>query len=179
MAKQERTLAVDCQYIGTGTPGDGVPATTYTETETIHEGSLVFGFQQGNQVQFKQMGTEDPWAVINRMGDPSYIEYAIPSPSAEECKRYMGGEVTGEKWEKPITTPTIEQSLKIHTAEYKGKYVEYVVTKASISAYLSQAPTEEETELLLVRATILSVTTSEGVKKSSFSREVKAVAPEG
>lgn len=172
---KERTLAVDCKYLGTGTPGDGVPASEFTQYPTIHEGSLVFGFSQGNQVQFKQMGTEDPWAVINRMGDPSYIEFAIPSPTVQEQKDFMGGTVNGEKWEKPISTPVIEKSLKIQTADYKGKYVEYIVTKASISAYLSQAPTEEETELMLVRATILSATTSAGVRKTAFSRETKTV----
>lgn len=179
MPQEERVLAVDCKYLGLGTPGDGVPATTFTQYPTIHEGSLVFGFSQANQVSFKKMGSEEPWAVINRMGDPSYIEFAIPSPTAQECAKFMGGTAVGEKWEKPITTPIIEESLKIQTADYNGKYVEYVATKASISAYLSQAPTEEETELLLVRATILSATTSAGVRKTAFSREIKSITPEG
>lgn len=174
----ERTLAIDCKYLGTGTPGDGIPAATYTEARTIHEGSLVFGFSQGNQVQFKQMGTEDPWAVINRMGDPSYVEFAIPSPTAEECALYMGGTANGEKWEKPINSQIIEKSVKFQTAEYKGKYVEYVITRSSISAYLSQAPTEEETELMLVRATVLSAVTAAGVRKTAFTRETKEIETE-
>ena len=175
----ERSLAIDCKYLGTGTPGDGVAATVFTQCREVNEGSLAFNFTEANQIQFKAMGQEDPWAVVNRKGDPSNIEWAIPSPTAEEMKTFMGGKVTGEKWEAPLNAVTIEKSIKIQTADYEGKYVEYVIPKASIAAYLSQAPTEEETELLLVRATILTPVSSTGVRAASFSREVKTVIAEG
>ena len=177
----ERSLAIDCKYLGYGTPGDGVAASTYTQSREIHEGSLTFNFTEATQVQFKAMGQEDPWAVVNRKGDPSSIEYAIPSPTAEEMKTYCGGKVTGDKWEAPISPETIEKSIKIQTADYDGKYTEYVIPKSSISARLSQAPTEEQTDLLLVKATILTPVSAAGVRAASFSREVKTVAvePEG
>lgn len=179
MAEQARSLAIDCKYLGTGVPGDGVAATTFEQCREVHESSLTFNFTEANQIQFKAMGQEDPWAVVNRKGDPSSIEWAIPSPTAKEMQTYMGGKVTDEKWEAPITAQTIEKSVKFQTADYQGKYTEYLIPKASISARLSQAPTEEETDLLLVRATILTPVSAAGVRASSFSREVKAVAPEG
>lgn len=88
---QERSLAIDCKYLGTGTPGDGVAAEIFDQCREVHEGSLVFNFTEANQIQFKAMGQEDPWAVVNRKGDPSNIEFAIPSPTAEEMKTFMGG----------------------------------------------------------------------------------------
>lgn len=175
----ERSLAVDVKYIGAGTPGDGIAAATYTQYATIHENSVAFNFTEAVQVNFKAMGQEDPWAVKSKKGDPSSIEFAIPSPTAAEQLAFMGGTVTGEKWEAPISTPYIEQSIKMQTADYKGKYTEYIIPKASISAYMSQAPGEEQTDLMLVRATIVAPVTAAGVRKPSFSREVKNIEPEG
>lgn len=145
----------------------------------MHEKTLAFNFTEANQISFKAMGQEDPWAVVNRKGEPSSIDWAIPSPTAQEMQDFMGGTVVGDKWEAPLNTPSIEKSVKIQTAEYHGKYVEYVIPKASISAYLSQAPSEEDTELLLVKATIMTPVTEAGVRKPSFSREIKAIETEG
>ncbi|QIK58809.1 hypothetical protein G7050_02700 [Dysgonomonas sp. HDW5A] len=174
----ERTLAVDCKYLGAGTPGDGVAAATYTQYTEIHEDTIVFNFADGTQVQFRAMGQKDPWAVISRITDVSSIEFAIPSPKAQEQKDFMGGTVTGEKWEAPIETPSIIKSIKIQTADYEGKYVEYIIPKADIFARLSQAPGVEQTDLMLVRATVVTPITAAGVRKSSFSREVKTVDEE-
>lgn len=89
----------------------------------------------------------------------------------------MGGTVTGDKWEAPIDAPNITKSIKMQTADYEGKYTEYVIPKASIFARLSQAPGEEATDLMLVRATIIAPVTAAGVRKTSFTREVKPVTP--
>nr|WP_297167461.1 hypothetical protein [uncultured Dysgonomonas sp.] len=174
----ERTLAVDCKYLGAGTPGDGVAATTYTQYPEIHEDTIVFNFADGTQVQFRAMGQKDPWAVISRITDVSSIEFAIPSPKAQEQVDFMGGTATGEKWEAPVEIPKIIKSIKMQTADYQGKYVEYVIPKAEIFARLSQAPGVEQTDLMLVRATVVTPITSAGVRKSSFSREVKTVDAE-
>lgn len=171
----ERSLAIDCKYLGYGTPGDGVAASVYTQCKEIHEGSLVFNFTEASQVPFKAMGQEDPWAVVNRKGDPSSIEFSIPSPTAEEMKIFCGGTISGDKWEAPVSPVTIEKSIQIQTAEYKGQYTEYIIPKVSISARLSQAPTEEQTDLLLVKATILTPVSAAGVRAASFSREVKTI----
>lgn len=177
MPETVRSLAVDMKYVGAGTPGDGVPAAAYTQYPTIHEGSVVFNFADGSQVQFRAMGQREPWALINRVTDISSVEFAIPSPTAQEQKDFMGGTVTGDKWEAPIDAPNIIKSIKMQTAEYEGKYTEYVIPKASIFARLSQAPGEEATDLMLVRATIIAPVTTAGARKTSFTREVKPVTP--
>ncbi len=176
---EKRTLAVDCKYLGAGTPGDGVAAATYTQYPEIHEDTIVFNFADGTSVSFRAMGQKEPWAVISRITDVSSIEFAIPSPKAQEQKDFMGGEVTGEKWEAPVDTPNIIKSIKIQTANYEEKYVEYVIPKAEIFARLSQAPGVETTDLMLVRATVVTPITAAGVRKSAFSREVKTVEAEG
>ena len=170
-----RSLAVDMKYVGAGEPGDGVAAATYTQYPEIHENSVVFNFSDGTQVSFKAMGQDNPWAIINKKGDPSSIEFAIPSPKASEQKDFMGGTVTGEKWEEPVSTPSIIKSIKMQTADYEGKYTEYIMPKASIFAKLSQAPGSDTTDLMLVKATKLAPVTKAGERKSAFSREVKEV----
>lgn len=174
-----RSLAVDMKYVGAGTPGDGVAAAAiFIQYPEIHESSVVFNFADGSQVQFRAMGQKEPWAVINRIVDISSIEFAIPSPKAQEQKGFMGGTVAGEKWEAPIDTPNIIKSIKMQIADYEGKDTEYIIPKASISARLSQAPGEEATDLMLVRATIIAPVTTAGVRKTLFSREVKTVEVE-
>ncbi len=172
----ERSLAVDIKYLGVGNPGDGVPATTYVQYPTIHEDSVVFNFNEATQVNFKAMGMGDPWAILNKKGDPSSIEFAIPSPTAAEMEAFCGGTVTGDKWEAPVSTPSIIKSVKLQTAPYEGKYTEYVISKASVSARISQAPGSEQTDLLLVKATIMTPVSAAGEQGAPFSREVKAVA---
>lgn len=178
---EKRSLAVDMKYIGAGDPGDGIAASTYKQYPEIHEDTVVFDFTEPNKVPFRAMGQEEPWAVYYRKGDPSTVEFAIPSPKPEEQKDFMGGTVTGSKWEAPISSETIIKSIKMQTKDYDGKYTEYVIPKASIFAYLSQAPGVEQTDLMLVKATILAPTAADGTRYSSFSREIKNVEaiPEG
>lgn len=170
-----RSLAVDVKYLGAGEPGDGVAAAIYTQYPEIDENSVVFNFADGTQVPFRAMGQKEPWAVINQVKDISSIDFAIPSPKAQEQKDFMGGTVDGEKWEAPVDTPNIVKSLKMQTADYEGKYTEYIFAKTSVFAKLSQAPGGETTDLMLVRATIVTPVTAAGVRKSPFSREVKAI----
>lgn len=173
----ERSLAVDISYVGLGTPGDGVPATAYKRFPVIHENSMVFNFNEASMKAFKAMGASDPWAVLYRKGDPDSVEFAIPSPTAEEMQFFCGGTIDADgRWNEPISIPSIVKSLKLNTLPYEGKYTEYVITKGSVSARLSQAPSEEDTDLLLVKVTKQSVFDSAGNQCSAFSRQVKAVA---
>lgn len=173
----ERSLAVDIAYVGLGTPGDGVPAAVYKRFPVIHESSVVFNFNEATMKAFKGMGTPDPWAVLYRKGDPDSIEFAIPSPTAEEMQFFCGGSVDVDgRWNEPISTPSIVKSLKLNTLTYEGRYTEYVIVNGSISARLSQAPSEENTDLLLVKVTKQSVFDSAGNQRSAFSRQVKEVA---
>lgn len=169
----ERSLALDVAYLGVAEPGDGVAGTAFTQCTEID--SVTFNFTEPKEVSFKAMDQEDPWAVVSKKGDPSSVEFTIPSPTAEEMVMFCGGKVTGDKWDAPNATPSIIKTIKIQTSPYEGKYTEYVLTKASIAGRISQAPGEEQTDLLLVKATIITPVSKAGVQGSPFSREVKAV----
>lgn len=172
----ERSLALDIDYLGVAEPGDGVPGTEFTQYPEID--SVTFNFSEPKEISFTAMGREDPWAVVSKKGDPSSIEFAIPSPKAEEMLTFCGGKITGTKWEAPSSTPTIIKTIKLQTSPYEGKYTEYVFVKTSIAARISQAPGKEETDLLLVKATILSAVSAAGVRSAPYTRDVKdVVAP--
>lgn len=169
----ERSLAIDMAYVGVAEPGDGVAGTAYDQFKEIE--SVTFNFSEPKEISFKVMGREDPWAVVNKKGDPSSVEFAIPSPTAEEMKTFCGGTVTNNKWEAPASTPSIIKSVKMQTSPYEGKYTEYIIPKAAISGRISQAPGEEQTDLLLVKATIMTPVSAAGAQEAPFSREVKPV----
>lgn len=171
----ERSLALDIDYLGVAEPGDGVAGTEFTQYPEIE--TVVFNFSEPKELSFTAMGREDPWAVVNKKGDPSSIEFSIPSPKASEMKEFCGGTVTGDKWEAPVTTPTIIKTIKLHSSPYNGKYTEYVLVKTSISGRISQAPDKEQSDLLLVKATIMAPVSAAGVRTSPYSRSVKPVAP--
>lgn len=172
----ERSLAVDISYVGLGNPGNGVPATNYKRFPIIHTGSVVFNFNEATMKPFKAMGIEDPWAILNKKGDPDSIEFAIPSPTSEEMQFFCGGTIDAEgKWEEPISIPTIRKSLKLNTLPYQGRYTEYIVVNGSVIGRLSQAPSEEETDLLLVKVTKQAVFDDNGDQRSAFSRQIKDV----
>lgn len=173
----ERSIAIGVAYVGYGTPGDGVPATTFTQIGDIFKGSVAFNFADANQVKIEVEGREDPLAVINRKGDADSIEFSIPSPTATELAAFCGGKATGDKWEAPSGYPSINMSFKINTEEFNGKYVEYTIVNGSVAAKLSQAPGSEQTDLLLVKVTRQSAVTKSGEMKPSFIREVKAITP--
>ena len=88
---------------------------------------------------------------------------------------FCGGSVSGGKWNAPIDIPNIRKSFKIQTTPYKGKYTEYTFAICKVSARLSQAPSSEQTDLLLVKCTRLAAITSAGQQRSSFGRAVMNV----
>lgn len=169
----ERSLALDIDYLGVSEPGDGVAGKDFTQYPEIN--TVAFNFSEPKQISFTAMGREDPWVVVSKKGDPSSIEFAIPSPKATEMKEFCGGTVTGDKWEAPTSTPTIIKTIKLQSSPVDGKYTEYVLVKASLAGRLSQAPGKEETDLLLVKATVMTPISAAGVRFSPYSREVKAV----
>lgn len=169
----ERSLALDIDYLGVSDPGDGVAGADFTQYPEID--TVAFNFSEPKEISFTGMGREDPWAVVSKKGDPSSIEFAIPSPKATELVAFCGGKATGNKWEAPSSTPTIIKTIKLQTSPYEGNFTEYVFVKTSIAARISQAPGKEETDLLLVKATILSAVSAAGVRSAPYIREVKAV----
>lgn len=177
----ERSLAVGVSYVGIAEPGDGVPGTAYTQYPIIEENSVVLNFNDPTSVDFRAEGMEDPWESFDKAGDADSIDFNIPSPTPEEQQAFMGGIVTGEKWEAPTEKPVIRKSFKMRSTPYKGKFTEYEFAYCKVFAKLGQAPGSEQTDLLQVRITKLAAITTAGVKKSPWSREVKEVPeePEG
>ena len=117
----ERSLAVGVSFLGYGDPGDGVPASIYTQCPIVHEGSVAFNFNEATSVDFRAEGMKDPWESFDKAGDPDSFEFAIPSPTAQEMLAFCGGSVSGGKWNAPIDIPNIRKSFKIQTTPYKGK----------------------------------------------------------
>lgn len=172
----ERSLAVGVSFVGIADPGDGVPGTVYKQSPTIEENSVVFNFNDPTSVDFRAEGMEDPWESFDKAGDADSIDYNIPSPTAEEMKMYMGGDIDANgKWQAPTERPVIRKSFLMKSLPYKGKYTEYEFANCKVSAKLGQAPGAEQTDLLQVRITKLAAITAAGVKKSPWSREVKDV----
>ena len=171
----ERSLAVGVSFLGYGDPGDGVPASIYTQCPIVHEGSVAFNFNEATSVDFRAEGMKDPWESFDKAGDPDSFEFAIPSPTAQEMLAFCGGSVSGGKWNAPIDIPNIRKSFKIQTTPYKGKYTEYTFAICKVSTRLSQAQSSEQTDLLLVKCTRLAAITSAGQQRSSFGRAVMNV----
>lgn len=175
---EERSLAVGVSYIGLADTGDGVPGVVYTQFPIIEEGSVTLNFSDSTSVDFRAEGMDDPWESFDKAGDADSIDFNIPSPKADEMEFFLGGKVTGGKWEAPAEKPSIRKSFKMQSKPYKGKYTEYVFANCKVVGKLNQAPGAEQTDLLQVRVTKLAATTAAGVKKSPWSREVKAVEAE-
>lgn len=175
-----RTLAIGVSYLGMGTPGDGVPASTFTQFTHIDQNTVAFGFNDATIRSFKIEGTSDPWAVIVRSGgDADYIDFVLPSPTAEELVRVAGGEIVSGEWQAPPDTPDIVQSLRLVTLPYQGKQIQYTFTIGKVFAKPNQAPNEENAETYLVRFYKQAAITSGGIKKSPYQRKVIDVPAEG
>lgn len=84
----ERSLALDVAYLGVAEPGDGVAGTEFTQCVDVD--TVTFNFSDAKELSFTSMGHEDPWAVVSRKGDPSSIEFTIPSPTSDEMKMFCG-----------------------------------------------------------------------------------------
>lgn len=170
----ERSLALDVAYLGVAEPGDGVPGTEFSQCVDVD--TVTFNFSDAKELSFTSMGHEDPWAVVSRKGDPSSIEFTIPSPTSDEMKMFCGGTVSGDKWEAPLSTPSILKTIRLQSLPYQGKFTEYVFVKCSVFGKISQAPDKENCDLLLVKATIMTPVSAAGKQASPYSRAVKAVS---
>lgn len=156
----ERSLALDVAYLGVAEPGDGVAGTEFTQCVDVD--TVTFNFSDAKELSFTSMGHEDPWAVVSRKGDPSSIEFTIPSPTSDEMKMFCGGTVSGDKWEAPLSTPSILKTIRLQSLPYQGKFTEYVFVKCSVFGKISQAPDKENCDLLLVKATIMTPVSAAG-----------------
>ena len=170
---EERKLAIDVVYVGVADPGDGVAGTSFTQIPTVEQGSIQYNSNDPQKTEFKKYGSDKPWAVIQKSGEADTLTMNIPSPTLEERKLFMGGTISGDKWEKPVVTPSIRKTLLIKTKPYGGKQYIYTFVNCDVLGKISQLSGEDTTELLQVQFTILAATTAAGVENSPMSVEMK------
>lgn len=171
-----RSLAIGVSYVGIAEPGDGIPGTVYTQYPTVEKSSVVFNFNDPTTTNFEAENMDEPWESFDKAGDADSIDFNIPSPTPDEQKVFMGGDVVDGKWSAPADgIPVIRKSFKIRSKPYKGKYTEYEFAYCKVFAKVGQAPGAEQTDLLQVRITKLAAITAAGVKMSAWSRAVKDV----
>ena len=175
---EARKLAIDVAYVGVADPGDGVPGTNFTRIPVVEDGSIQYNSNDPQKTEFKMYGSDKPWAVFMRAGEADTLTLNIPSPTMEERKLFMGGTVngTGDKWEKPVTTPSIRKTLQIKTKPYDGKQYIYTFVNCDVLGKLTQLSGSDSTEILQVQFTILAATTAAGVENSPMYVEMKDAA---
>lgn len=174
--EKERCLAIGMAYIGVANyPGAGIPAADFVQITDVHEGSVVFNFAEPSPTKIMIEGTDSPRWIVNRKGDVDSIEFAIPSPTADDMVMFCGGKKVGNRWEEPNVVPAINKTVKMNTEPYDGAYTEYVIVNGSVSARISQGPTKTASELLLVKITKQIAVTADGTLKTPFTREVKDI----
>lgn len=173
-----RPIAMGVSRIAYGTVGDGVPAATFTDLPLPSKESVVFNFQDPKEVKIELEGSDAPFHVELVKDSTDYIEFAIPTPSNDVLKVLAGGELDAllDKWSEPISTPDINYSVQIDTKPRNGKKVQYTIVNGKIATKISQAPSAEKPELLLVRVYKQAAITAAGVSKTAFTREVIASA---
>ena len=133
----ERSLALDVAYLGVAEPGDGVAGTEFTQCVDVD--TVTFNFSDAKELSFTSMGHEDPWAVVSRKGDPSSIEFTIPSPTSDEMKMFCGGTVSGDKWEAPLSgyracrTKVSSRNMSLSSALCSGRSAKPRIRRIAIS----------------------------------------------
>lgn len=179
MAGEVRPIAMGVGAIRFGTVGDGVPGVDLKEFPLPTKGTVTFNFADAKEVKIETEGSDEPLYVELVKDTTDYIEFSIPTPSNETIKELAGGEidVTGGKniWKKPINVPSISKTFQCETLPKDGKKVIYTVVNGKVSAKISQAPSSEQAELLLVRVYMQSAITADGKKQPSFMREVVTI----
>ena len=175
---EERKLAIDVAYVGVADPGDGVPGTSFTQVSTVESGSIQYNVNDPQKTEFKRYGSDKPWAVILKAGEADTLVLNIPSPTMDERKLFMGGELNGTKdeWKKPVVTPSIRKTLMLKTKPYGGKQLVYTFVNCDVFAKITQLPGEDTTEILQVQFTVLGATTAAGVENTPMIVESKDAA---
>ena len=175
---EERKLAIDITYAGVADPGDGIPGTSFTQVTTVESGSIQYNVNDPQKTEFKKYGSDKPWAVILKAGEADTLVLNIPSPTMEERKLFMGGELNGtkDKWEKPVVTPSIRKTLMLKTKPYGGKQLIYTFVNCDVFGKITQIPGEDTTEILQVQFTVLGAITAAGVENTNMIVESKDAA---
>lgn len=180
MAKK-RPIAMGIAAHRIATVGDGVPGVDFTPLPLPTKNAVSFNFADANEVRIDLEGSNDPLYSGFVKDTTDYIEVSIPTPDNETIQKVMGGEIDSalEKdiWKESFEgVPDISYTYQCETTPRNSSKVVYTIVNAKVLAKISQAPTADNPELLLIRFYKQAAITAAGVKGYAFSREVVTVA---
>ncbi|SFK99617.1 hypothetical protein SAMN05216357_11068 [Porphyromonadaceae bacterium KH3CP3RA] len=172
-----RPIAMGVKAIRHYDLGDGVPGTMNPKTmPNPSENAVSFNFADPEEVRIPLEGTDEPLLSHFKKGSTDYVEVSYPSPGNEVIADVMGGTYDEEddEWQEPVNIPSINKTVEIETMPINGKKVIYTIVNAKIVAKLSQAPTKDNVEMLMVRYYKQAAISAAGVQGYAFSRKVVA-----
>lgn len=175
-----RPIAMGIKAIRHYDVGDGVPGTENPTTmPNPSENAVAFNFGDPEEVRVPIEGSDDPLFSFFKKGSTDYVEVSYPSPSNATIKEVMGGTIDAEsdEWQEPVNLPSINKTVEIESMPINGKKVLYSIVNARVVGKLSQAPTKDNVELLMVRYYKQAAISAAGVQGYAFSRKVVSVAP--
>lgn len=149
-----RPIAMGVAAIRLFDVGDGVPGTTNPKTlPNSSENAVTFNFADPEEVRIPIEGSDEPLFSTFKKGSTDYVETSIPTPDNETISVVAGGtyDETKDEWKEAITIQNINKTVEIETVPINSKKVIYTIVNARIVAKLSQAPTKDNVELLMIR----------------------------
>lgn len=175
-----RPIAMGTKEVRHFDVGDGVPGTTNKVTmPNPSENAVAFNFADPEEVRIPIEGSDDPLFSFFKKGSTDYVEVSYPTPSNEIIKEVMGGTLnTGteqaplDEWREAVNLPSINKTIEIESMPINGKKVIYTIVNARVVAKLSQAPTKDNVELLMVRYYKQAAISAAGEQGYAFSRKV-------
>lgn len=170
-----RAIAMGVKAIRHFDLGDGVPGTANPVTmPNASENAVSFNFSDPEEVRIPIEGSDEPLYSHFKKGSTDYVEVSYPSPSNEIIAEVMGGEYNEEEdeWQESVSIPSINKTVEIESMPIDGKKVVYTIVNAKVVAKLSQAPTKDNVEMLMVRYYKQAAISAAGVQGYAFSRKV-------
>ena len=163
-----------------GATGDGVAGASLTEMPNPTRGAVTFNFADPKEVRIDIEGSQQPFFSKFVKDTTDYVELSIPSPDNATIVRAMGGTIdtAGDKdvWSESVGVPDISQTVQFETEVNNKTKVIYTIVNARIVGKLSQAPTAEQPELLMIRCYKQAAISAAGVEGTAFKREVIKVS---
>lgn len=180
---ENRPIAMGIAKHSVATPGDGVPGAGFAELPLPQKNAVVFNFADPDEVRVDLEGSLDPLYSAFVKNTTDYIELSIPTPDNATIQKLAGGVhdkgtegSPNDEWQEPFEgVPDINFTYQCETVPRNGFKVVYTIVNARVLAKISQAPTADNVELLMVRFYKQAAISAAGVKGYAFSRKVVAV----
>jgi len=180
---EQRPIAMGIAKHSVATPGDGVPGTSFEDLPQPQKNAVAFNFADPSEVRVDLEGSLDPLYSAFVKDTTDFIELSIPTPDNATIQKLAGGvhekgtvESPNDEWQEPYEgVPDINFTYQCETVPRNGLKVVYTIVNARVLAKISQAPTSDNVELLMVRFYKQAAISAAGVKGHAFSRKVVAV----